>query len=256
MFLDFLMYLSIFPVFILQAFFLYWSLLIFKVYDQDRLKFIISLLVIYFITLVLFYFKTLLADYVGTFLGIVILFSVFYFIFENYYQLSFKKVVAVFLFYHLYILVLIGMMVPMSIFLVAPVQIFENSMFPIIKNNEFILVKKFPNRYERGDIVFLHPQVDSDINYMSVKRIVGMPGDKVSIEQGNVFINGSRLDENYLKENVQTVFKGNKKEWQLAKDEYFVLGDNRENSNDSRNYGAVTRENLVGEFLFSMGNLW
>jgi signal peptidase I len=98
----------------------------------------------------------------------------------------------------------------------------------------------------RGDVVIITDDSGSD----AVKRIVGLPGEVVTIYGGEVYVNGRRLLEPYLDQGGCT-FKNNQKNepaavWRLAADEYFVLGDNRYGSGDSRHYGPIRRSEIHG----------
>jgi signal peptidase I len=96
----------------------------------------------------------------------------------------------------------------------------------------------------RGDVVVFDPPVHSADQY--IKRIVGMPGDQISVRGGRVRVNGELLDEPYL-HGMKTACAGRWCEVTLGADQYFVMGDNRTNSSDSRYWGPVTRDSLAGK---------
>jgi signal peptidase I len=137
----------------------------------------------------------------------------------------------------------------MVVFLYQPVKVEGTSMQPQLDDQERIFVNKFVYRFEeirRGDvIVFYYPR---DLSKSFIKRVVGVPGDSVAIKNGRVLINGVRLEEPYLKTNFLDsdsyppvlVKEGN----------YYVLGDHRNASNDSRSWGQVPRENIFGKAAF------
>jgi signal peptidase I len=93
----------------------------------------------------------------------------------------------------------------------------------------------------RGEVIVFHFPEDPTRDF--VKRVIGVPGDRVRIRDGEVFLNGSKLDEPYL------TAKGNSTTdmVELEEGEYFVLGDNRRGSNDSRNWGPVPEKNILGK---------
>lgn len=94
---------------------------------------------------------------------------------------------------------------------------------------------------QRGEvIVFAFPR---DPTRDFVKRVIGVPGDRVEIREGTVFVNGEPLDEPYITQEDSS----NMSEITLGEKEYFVLGDNRRGSNDSRNWGPVPEENILGK---------
>lgn len=98
-------------------------------------------------------------------------------------------------------------------------------------------------RLQRGDLVIARSPI-GEINV--VKRLIGLPGETVEIMQGVVYVDGTRLDEPYVRNHAR--YSG---VWHLGLDEYFVLGDNRSHSTDSHNYGPLPRARIEGVALFS-----
>ena len=160
------------------------------------------------------------------------------FIFEIFYQV----VLALAIFMLIYV------------FLLQPHQVRGRSMEPNFENGEYILTDKFTYRIrepKRGDtIVFAAPPARKED---FIKRIIGVPGDTVSVKNGDVFINGKELEEGYIPPNFRTFGNQALKEDQtitLGKDEYFVMGDNREHSSDSRVFGIIYKRDIVGRAWF------
>jgi len=118
------------------------------------------------------------------------------------------------------------------------------SMVPTIEPGECLIVSKasyFFKEPERGDvIVFNHPRNEDQ---PLIKRIIGLPGDFIEIRDSQVFINGSPLKEPYIKEPVNYEYPYD----EIPADNYFVLGDNRNISNDSHTGWTVPRENIIGK---------
>jgi signal peptidase I len=117
------------------------------------------------------------------------------------------------------------------------------SMNPGIHDGDRILVDHLSYVFggvRRGDVVVLRCPVDPSLDY--IKRVIGLPGDEVRIEDGSVYVNGALLDEPY----VDRPDRRSKLLERVAPDHYFVLGDNREHSSDSREFGQVSRELLRG----------
>lgn len=118
------------------------------------------------------------------------------------------------------------------------------SMEPLLYAGDFVLVNKavyfFDKVPQRGDIVvFRYPPDPEATPY--IKRVIGLPGDQVRIAATQVFVNGELMDEPYLRE--PTARGG---EWIVPGNQLFVMGDNRNNSSDSRSWGFVPLENLIG----------
>jgi signal peptidase I len=135
-----------------------------------------------------------------------------------------------------------------SHYFVESVQVVGVSMVPTLEENNHYLLNRwaFHNRDPKpGDVVVLRDPADHGI---SVKRIVATGGQSVLFKDGKVFINGKELNESYLLPDTRTYTYAQAKEQFITcgKDQYFVLGDNRLKSIDSRVYGAVPRENILG----------
>lgn len=127
----------------------------------------------------------------------------------------------------------------------ARIKIDGSSMEPNLHHGEFVIVSKINYRIgepERGDVVvFDFPR---NITQEYIKRIIGLPGEQIRIEDGNVYVNGLLLTEPYLMKDPH--YEG---EWVVPENALFVLGDNRNNSSDSHNWGMVPMENVIGEAL-------
>jgi signal peptidase I len=135
-----------------------------------------------------------------------------------------------------------------SHFFVQSVQVVGVSMVPTLEENNHYLLNRwaFHKRDPQvGDVVVIKDPADHGI---SVKRIVATGGQSVLFKEGKVFINGKELDEPYLLPNTRTYTYSQAKEQFITcgQDQYFLLGDNRLKSIDSRVYGAVPRENILG----------
>lgn len=96
---------------------------------------------------------------------------------------------------------------------------------------------------ERGEIIVFHYPVNPDKDF--VKRVVGLPGETVAVREGTVYVDGAALEEPYLERRDRS----NARPLVLGDGEYYVIGDNRPNSNDSRAWGAVPEENIVGRVM-------
>lgn len=128
-----------------------------------------------------------------------------------------------------------------------------DSMKPILRNGDVVLVNRIvynASRPKRGDIIVFKPKGNENSHYY-IKRIIGLPGETVEIIENHVYINGEKLKEDYKTTDINDVGIVSEK-MQLASDEYFVLGDDRENSEDSRNadVGNVKRSYIYGKAWF------
>jgi signal peptidase I len=138
-----------------------------------------------------------------------------------------------------------------SRFLVQSVKIVGRSMVPTLCDSQHYLLNRWVysvHAPQRSDIVVLRDPSDDGF---SVKRIIAAPGDSIYLKAGNVYLNGCKLNEPYLVPGTPT-FTDTKSRGELilcGRDQYFVLGDNRQNSIDSRTYGPVQRANLLGPLI-------
>ncbi len=135
------------------------------------------------------------------------------------------------------------------IFVIQPVKVEGTSMLPRLVDQERIFVNRFIYRFSdihRGDIVvFWYPR---DRSKSFIKRVVAVPGDTVEIRYGAVFVNGQKVDEPYL--NPEYRDHDSFRREMVPPGQYFVLGDHRNSSNDSRNWGFVSRDLIYGKAVF------
>lgn len=128
-----------------------------------------------------------------------------------------------------------------------------DSMAPVLKNGDVTLVNRIlynASAPKRGDIIAFKPKGNENSHYY-IKRIIGLPGEKVEIIEGKIYIDGEKLEEEYQTTKIDDVGVVDK-EIELGGDEYFVLGDDRENSEDSRmaDVGNVKRSYIYGKVWF------
>lgn len=137
---------------------------------------------------------------------------------------------------------------PLRLFVFEPFFILGSSMEPNFHPFDYIIIDKLTFNFRqphRGEVIVFRPSFDTKVYY--IKRIVGLPGELVEIKDGAVYVNGQKLKEDYFSNEKYT--PGNTRAI-LGKGEYFVLGDNREQSFDSRSWGPVKAENIVGKIFF------
>lgn len=135
--------------------------------------------------------------------------------------------------------------------ILQPHKIKGNSMEPNFHDGEYLLTDKLSYRFgepQRGDVVVFKPPVSEDEEY--IKRIIALPGETISIKDGKYYINGRILNESYIPETYITRGKSylpNNAEKIVPEGTYFVSGDNREQSSDSRYWGVVTKDKITGK---------
>jgi signal peptidase I len=135
------------------------------------------------------------------------------------------------------------------VFLYQPVRVEGTSMLPRLEDHDRLFINKFVYRFsaiERGDVVVFHYPRDPEKSY--IKRVVGLPGDRLRIDHGQVWLNGRPLRELYVPE----VYQDDKSYPEIVVPEgsYFMMGDHRSISSDSREFGPVERSLIYGKAVF------
>jgi len=118
------------------------------------------------------------------------------------------------------------------------------SMEPNFHNDEYVLVDKAAYLFQppqRGDVIIFHYPLDTHKDF--IKRIIGIPGDTVQTTSTSVSVDGHTISEPY----IRVPFNFDSNTWKLGPNQFFVMGDNRDNSSDSRFWGFVPRENIIGK---------
>jgi len=149
------------------------------------------------------------------------------------------------------LLISVVMAVLVILFLYQPVKVEGTSMMPSLVDQERIFINKFVYKYgigdvQRGDMVVFWFPVDPTKSY--IKRVIGLPGDAIEVDNGTVFVNGKALQEDYVPDEYRD--RMSMSPYTVGADEYFVLGDHRSSSNDSRSWGAVPRHYIYGKAVF------
>jgi len=156
-----------------------------------------------------------------------------------------------------FILIALAMAVLIRVFIAEPYVVSGSSMVPTFENKNYLIVDKISyklNNPERRDVVVFRPPINPKVFY--IKRIIGLPNETVDIKNGVVTIinekhkDGFKLDEPYVKNTLN-----DNKHVELKSDGYFVMGDNRSGSSDSRSWGAVPEKFFQGRALLRL-RLW
>lgn len=140
-----------------------------------------------------------------------------------------------------YVLILVGVVL-IKLFVVGTVRVNGNSMYPTLKNNDIMILNKISYYFkniERFDIVV----VKYDEHYI-IKRVIGLPGEVVEYKDNKLYIDGRKIKDRYNSVNQEDFIKN------LDKDEYFVMGDNRGDSLDSRIVGPIDKKDIMGNSEF------
>jgi len=154
------------------------------------------------------------------------------------------------------ILIAASIFLVIYLFLFRPFQVTGESMYPNFKDKEYVLTNLIALRFGhpvRGDVVVFKapPAPDKDF----IKRVIGTAGDRIMVKDGEVYVNGEKLDEHsYLNDDVKTTqgsFLSEGQEVTVPDGNYFVMGDNRQYSSDSREWGFVPQANIIGESFFA-----
>lgn len=140
------------------------------------------------------------------------------------------------------------------LFIFQPNQVKGASMDPTFNSGDYIFTSKITYKlrpYERGDVIVFKSPKNPDIEY--IKRIIGLPGDKVMVKDEEVYVNGTKLTEPYIaaKTNVwDGGFSKNGEETVVPPGELFVMGDNRPRSSDSREFGPIPESSVIGQVFY------
>lgn len=138
------------------------------------------------------------------------------------------------------------------LFLYQPVKVEGTSMMPALQDQERVFINKFVYRLGLGDVargdtvVFWFP---GDPSKSYIKRVIGLPGDQVEVRAGTVYVNQKALDEPYVPEEYRD--RQSVAAMRVPEGHYYVLGDHRSSSNDSRSWGPVPREAIYGKAVFA-----
>ena len=134
-------------------------------------------------------------------------------------------------------------------FLYQPVRVEGTSMQPGLRDQDRLFIDKFFFRFEminRGDVVVFHYPRDPEKSY--IKRVIALPGDSIYIDHGRVYVNNQPLDEEYVPRRYRDT--RSMADLVVPPDQYFVMGDHRSISSDSRDFGPVERELIYGKATF------
>jgi signal peptidase I len=147
------------------------------------------------------------------------------------------------------LLISAGISVLIITFLYQPVRVEGTSMLPRLEDHDRLFINKFVYHIEsihRGDVVVFHYPRDPEKSY--IKRVIGLPGDRIWIDHGLVWVNGVALSESYVPDRYRD--SRSMAEMVIPEDSYFMMGDHRSISSDSREFGPVERDLIYGKAEF------
>ena len=147
------------------------------------------------------------------------------------------------------LLVSAGASVLIITFLYQPVRVEGTSLLPRLEDHDRLFINKFVYHVTaigRGDIVVFHYPRDPEKSY--IKRVIAVPGDRLRIDHGVVWLNGARQDERYVPDEYRD--RRSMDEIEIPEGSYFMMGDHRSISSDSREFGAVDRDLIYGKAVF------
>jgi len=132
------------------------------------------------------------------------------------------------------------------LFVIQPFIVEGQSMLPTFANNDYLITEKISYLFRsplRGEVIIFNPPDNPNVNY--IKRVVGLPGDEIEIKDSNIYINSQKISESYLSSDESIDKPTENTKINLKNNEYFLLGDNRSHSRDSREIGPVPKTNIV-----------
>lgn len=147
------------------------------------------------------------------------------------------------------LLISTGISVLIITFLYQPVRVEGTSMLPRLEDHDRLFINKFVYHIEsiqRDDVVVFHYPRDPEKSY--IKRVIGLPGDRIWIDHGRVWLNGVALSEGYVPDRYRD--SRSMAEMVIPDDSYFMMGDHRSISSDSREFGPVERDLIYGKAVF------
>ena len=149
------------------------------------------------------------------------------------------------------VIIALVIVIPVRYFLFQPFLVNGQSMEPNFENGDYLIIDEISYRFhdpQRGEVIVFRAPPNPSTRY--IKRIIGLPGETIEIKEGKVFVikeNTEVLDESaYLSSSVKTLVQSGPQKVTVPENSFFVLGDNRAVSSDSRTWGLLPRENIIG----------
>ena len=189
-------------------------------------------------------FSIIKLGFLANLLALIANFFVFNYLYKKYYQCSWKKSLGIYIISGIIMTFVAFLIVmPIRLYIFSPFVVSGQAMSPTYNNGAYLIINKFDKSFNRGDVVVFDASFIKGYEGKTfIKRIIGLPSEKVEIQNGKVLINGQALNENYINGDTS----GNIS-MTLNQNEYFVLGDNRSQSFDSRMWGPLNKSSIEGK---------
>jgi len=235
---------------LLNALILKTILKLFKVENPSTKKALLILILTWIVEVVaILVFAIIGLAGIAPILGFIVAYIVFHLLLKKYYQSGWGKSLGIYITNIIATIVLsLLIILPVRMFIVQPFSVEGASMSPTYNPGDYLLIKEFGNTYVRGDVViFRYPK---DPKQIFIKRIVGLPNETIDAKDGILQVNNEPLSAPYITKGITSVTKIT-----LRKDEYFLIGDDPEQSLDSRIFGAVSKDKIIGKPIYTIKGL-
>lgn len=148
-------------------------------------------------------------------------------------------------------LAIILLVVLLRTFIITPVRVDGKSMNPTLENGQILLLEKINSNYKRFDIVVINYEENGQTEKL-IKRIIGLPGEHISYRNNTLYVNNKKVEEPFFHFETPDFDIATLGSYNIPEDSYFVVGDNRINSNDSRYLGFMKKDQIIGKIVFSV----
>lgn len=227
-------------------------LLVFKIFKINKANFIDSLkisVVLSIIAIPLAYLQNEFDILLISILNLMLTLVIFRLLCKKYFQINvFRSMLIYTVFVIIFLIIGLILSFSLSNYIYQPFIVSGSAMEPTISDQKYLLINKIDKNYKRGDIIVFVAPDNENANY--IKRIIALPNEKIEIKNNQVLVNGSIVEESYIlgKTLVDSSESAVYSET-LGENQYFVMGDNRENSLDSRMFGLLDKEKIIGKIF-------
>lgn len=227
--------------------------LVSKFFKVENLSYRKSLIILVACAIVSFavgaVFYVLNFGFLANVLASVAVFFMFHFFYKKYYLSSWKRSLGIYVtFLGISFIISVLVVIPTRLFLFSPFFVSGDAMSPTYNDGDYLLATKFGRSFSRGEVIVFEREGYAGASL--IKRVVGLPGEKVDVRNGKVFINDQVLNEGYVSGETTGTFSV-----ALDHDQYFVLGDNRGKSLDSRSFGPIAGSSIEGKAFLAFPSL-